>query len=195
MYCNDFEDGRGALGSDGTIVPTGGYGGSVGLRFTAGGGEMPGVTYGIAPVTQGMLWMAGRARIEPGGFVDEYLVLAQGTGVNFDKVSFDLIDLDQPQVVNSIDNGGGRRGAVGGVPRGTWFCFELAIDISATSAGGVTLRLDEQVVITDWQGVSTAPVGGYNRVELGAYAGNLNQSAITVTFDNWVVQTAPIGCP
>ena len=197
VYCNDFEDGLGsALGNvGGTLVPTGGFGGSAGISFTADGGEMPGAVVDVAPVMQGTLWMAGRMRVEPGPFSNQYLVLVQATGANFDKVSFDLVDLDTVQVVNSVDNNGAKLGPDGGFPRGRWFCFELGVDVGAASAQGVTLRIDDQIVVTGWEGLSTLPPGGFVRVEIAAYAGPANAGAITVTYDNWVVQTQPIGCP
>lgn len=195
LYCNDFEDGLRDLElSDGTVTSNGGFGGSVGLSFTAGG--MPRVTHELAqPVESGAFHVAARGFLEPGAFIGDYLVLAQTTSNVDSKISFDLVDLDTPQVVNSVNDAGGQHAATGSFPRGRWFCFELTIDVSAASDGGVSLSLDEQQVLTGWQGLSTLPIGGWPRVELGAFASPANSAVATVTFDNWVVQTSPIGCP
>ncbi len=195
LYCNDFEDGLRDLElSEGMLTSNGGFGGSVGLSFTAGG--MPRVTHELAPVfASGPFYIAARVFLEAGAFIGDYLVLAQATSNVESKISFDLVDLDTPQVVNSVNDAGGQHAATGSFPRGRWFCFELVIDVSAASDGGVTLSLDEEQVISGWQGLSTLPTGGWARVELGAFASPANTAVAMVTFDNWVVQTSPIGCP
>lgn len=195
IYCNDFEDGLGGVDNNGGMfVAMGGFGGSAGVRFVADGGQMPGVTHDITPVTAGTLRFGARAKVESGAFVDDYLVLAQATTAAFEKVSFDLVDNDSPQVVNSIMSGGGLRAPFGTFPRGRWFCFEVVIEIASASVDGVTLFIDEQQAVHGWQGESTQPTGGFTRMELAAYASSANSAPITVTFDNWIVQTAPIGC-
>jgi hypothetical protein len=197
LYCNDFEDGLQTLSSfDAMITPAGGVGGSAGLAFSAGPGEVPRVTHQLAmPIESAPFYIAGQFRLAAGPFVDEYVVLVQTTSNVNSKISFDLVDLDTPQLVNIEVGDGGRHGARGSVPRDRWVCYELMIDVSAASAGGVTLSLDGQQAISDWQGFSTLPQGGWAYVELGAFASAANSGTIDVVFDNWVVQTSPIGCP
>jgi hypothetical protein len=197
LYCNDFEDGLSGLDfTDGTIASDIGYGGSAGMSFVAAPGAMPRASRTLAvPIESAPFYIAGRMLLAPGAPIEDYVVIAQTTSNVNSKISFDLVSADTAQLVNSVNLGGGRRAAEGTFPRGRWFCYEMMIDVSAASAGGVTLDVDGQQVLSDWQGFSTLPAGGWIRVEIGAFASPANVTSATVTFDNWVVQASPIGCP
>ncbi|MFN0251979.1 MAG: hypothetical protein ACKV2T_34200 [Kofleriaceae bacterium] len=197
LYCNDFEDGLSGLDfSDGTIASTIGYGGSAGMTFTAAPGVMPRASRTlVVPIQSAPFYIAGRMLLAPGAPIEDYVVVAQTISNAGTKVSFDLVSLDSVQLVNSVNMGGARRAVAQTFPRGRWFCYEMMIDVGVASAGGVTLAIDAQEMLSGWQGSSTLPTGGWVRVEIGAFASPANVATATVIFDNWVVQAAPIGCP
>ncbi len=189
LYCNDFEtpDLAGATRLGASAAHAAGA-----WTMTAAPGAQPRLQRRLSSVASGALHLGGVVKIDGSGDVTEFVVLAQALSPQFVKISLDGVSGDRAQVAN-LNVGNARQGAAGSLPRDTWFCYELAIDVG--DAGSVSLRIDDVEVFTAWQGQSTLPAGGYTSFEIGAIAGSDNTAPLVVHHDSWIIASQRIGCP
>ncbi len=197
LYCNDLDDGdlKGADTSDGMLVAEGADG-TTGYRFVAAPGEMPRLGFDFAPtISSGAVFMSARFLLAAGPPPADFVVLAQLTSDGFiDKVSFDLIIEDRAQIANAIaSNSFSTDPAV--VPCARWSCFELTVIADRIGNGALALSIDDAEVLSGGAGDPTVGPDGFGRVELGTFSSSANTATTDIVFDDFVVDTSPIGCP
>lgn len=79
------------------------------------------------------------------------------------------------------------------MPRDTWTCVELEVQVDPT-AGSAKVWIDG-TQSTSQAGVDTVPTtGAYHRAELGMLRMNVGQPDVSLWFDDFVVADGPIGC-
>lgn len=196
LYCNDFDDGdlKGAAEGGGSLVP-GGANGTTGYQMVAPPGEMPRLTVDLGRrITTGPLFLSARFLLAEGAPIAEFVVLGQLLSNAFTgKVSFDLVAADRVQIANA-NAVTSLQGDPGSLPRGRWTCFELSVVADRTGNGSLVLALDGQPLLGGATTDPTVGLDGYGKAELGAFASAGNGATIDITFDDWVVDTSPIGC-
>lgn len=199
-YCSELEGGAldGATNSGLVAAPGAGWMGTDGFRATPNPGQMPRLGFDLpAVVTTGELHIGARMFLAAGPPSTDYVVVAQTLTSAFDnKISFDINSGDRIQLVNDVDAAGGRSTLPGTLPRGRWFCFELAIVVAPLASGGrVDLLVDGVVALSAFQDLATTPPGGFFRAELGLFSSVANTNTEDAVFDNWIVANQAIGCP
>ena len=196
LYCNDFDDDdlKGAFVGGGTFV-LGGALGTPGYKFTAAPGDMPRLSVDLGRrITTGPVFLSARFLIAEGAPIADFVVLGQLLSNAFTgKVSVDLVTDDRAQIVNS-NAVTSLQGEPGSLPRDRWTCFELSVVADRTGNGSLALALDDQLLLGGPTSDPTVDVDGFGKAELGAFASTSNGAAIDITFDDWVVDTSPVGC-
>jgi hypothetical protein len=200
LWCNDFDGGLllGATlrgGATGAFAPGAGWLDTDGYAITSNPGVNGRLQVDLpSPLSSGVLHLGGRIFLEPGAPTQSYVVVAQAVEPSFEKISFDLSDLDRAQIVSTISAGSTKRAPPGSFPRGVWTCFELAITLDAGIGGLVELSLDGAELLRGSEGVPTA-MNGFEVIEVGALSSASNVDPITIRFDNLIVRQGFIGCP
>lgn len=194
-YCNDFEGGElaGAVNVGGQADPGGGHEGTDGWLFVAAPGTGPLIRI-PAPAGATSLYLGGRFRFEGTTAINDYVVLAQATSPDFEKLSYDATFENRIQLVSTINQVGiGDQAEAETLPRDRWFCWEFQIQLADTS--GRFFALVDGVPVFDISDVDTQPMTGFNVLEVGAQSSPLNAEPVFVHLDNLVADVEPVGCP
>ena len=140
------------------------------------------------PVTAGPLYLRALFQLPAAGDPVSYVVLMEAMAADaMDKISFDW----RPQGFG-INVAGATQYTAQPLPRAQWFCAELGIEVDASS-GTVRLAIDGASAV-DLAMLNTFLSSGLSRYRVGINGG-LGNPPFQIHVDDFIVRTAPIGCP
>jgi hypothetical protein len=123
------------------------------------------------------------------------LIVADTFSADYEKISLDLEANDALTLVNNVlpEASGDSAGVL---PRESWHCLALQIDIAAAGGSGrAQAFVDGQLVASTATGVQTLPATGFESIGLGSAPAAGIDEPVTVYLDDIAITSVPTACP
>jgi len=193
ILCDDFESDLSKWTVDqfnGTVTRTPGaaHSGQGGVSVTLDGAGRSGLTADFAPVTGGSVYVSAWVRLAATPVLSSYLVLLElrddpwsGQKISLDGEGEDRFQINATTAHTAIES------SPGALPRGTWACLELFVNVADSGSAWVQVDGVRLEVNGD-----TLPVSGmFNRMMIGL---STSGQAMSADFDDVRIGDQVYGC-